>query len=119
MRNYKKIHAWQLADQLVVDVYLLTKQFPKDEIYALTNQLRRSIVSVATNIAEGATRQHKKDYLNFLYVARASLVEAEYLLSLAHRFQYIEKKSYEQISLLVDQTQSKLYGLLKSVEVEV
>lgn len=119
MRNYKNIQAWQLADQLVIEIYQLTKRFPKSELYGLTTQLRRAIVSVPTNIAEGATRQHKRDYLNFLYIARASLVEAEYLLSLVHRFEYIERDAYERVTLLVDQTQSKLYGLLRSVAVEV
>ncbi len=88
MRNFKNIKAFQLSDNLVVEVYKVTKYFPKEELYGLTSQLRRASLSVPTNIAEGASRQHKRDYLNFLYIARGSLAETEYLLHLANRLGY-------------------------------
>ena len=70
MRNYKNIKAYQLADELVQQVYIKTKSFPREEMYGVTSQLRRAIVSVPCNIAEGASRKHKKDYLHFLYISQ-------------------------------------------------
>lgn len=77
MRDYKNIKAYQLADDLVVEIYKATRNFPKQEQYGLTSQLRRAALSVPTNIAEGASRKHKPDYLHFLYIARASIAEVE------------------------------------------
>jgi len=74
-RDFKNIKAWQYADDLAVLVYSKTKSFPKEELYGITSQLRRAVVSVPTNIAEGASREHKKEYLHFLYVARGSMLK--------------------------------------------
>lgn len=82
-RDFKKIKAWQYADDLAVLVYSKTKSFPREELYGITSQLRRAAVSVPTNIAEGASREHKKEYVHFLYIARGSIAETEYLLHLA------------------------------------
>ncbi len=82
-----------MADDLVLEVYQVTKEFPNEETYGLITQLRRAAVSVPTNIAEGASRQHKKDYLNFLFTSRGSLAEVEYLLCLANKLGYIEKRN--------------------------
>jgi four helix bundle protein len=85
VRNIKNIKAFQLSDNLVIEVYRTTKHFPKEELYGLTSQLRRASLSVPTNIAEGASRQNKRDYLNFLYIARGSLAETEYLLNITNK----------------------------------
>ena len=68
MRDFRKIKAYEYADDLVLAVYEATNKFPKEGIYGLVSQLRRASVSIATNIVEGASRQHPKDYLNFLYI---------------------------------------------------
>jgi hypothetical protein len=68
MRDYTKIEAWRLADDLTVAVYERTRRFPREEIYGLTSQLRRAAYSVPANIVEGASRESKKDYLHFLYI---------------------------------------------------
>jgi hypothetical protein len=70
MRDYTKIEAWRLADDLTVAAYERTRSFPREEIYGLTSQLRRASYSVPANIVEGASRESKKDYLYFLYIAR-------------------------------------------------
>ena len=119
MRDYKNIKAFQLADELVVEIYKITKNFPKDEIYGLTSQLRRATVSIPANIAEGASRQHKKDYLNFLYVARGSLAEAEYLLHLANKLGYLDDKGFEDTVSYKQSVAKTLYGLIESVGKEV
>jgi four helix bundle protein len=119
MRDYKNIKAFQFSDNLVVEIYKATKDFPKEEIYGLTSQLRRAAVSVPTNIAEGASRQHKKDYLHFLFIARGSLAETEYLLHLANRLNYFADKKFEQISGIQQESAKTLYGLIQSVQKEV
>jgi len=68
-RDYTKIRAWQLADELALLVYKMTKKFPKSEVWGLTSQMRRAAVSVPANIVEGSARKSKKEYLQFLYVA--------------------------------------------------
>jgi len=70
MRDFKNIKAWQYADDFAAIVYSKTKSFPKEELYGLTSQLRRAAISVPSNIAEGASREHKREYLHFLYVSR-------------------------------------------------
>lgn len=119
MRDYKNINAWMYADDLTVAVYELTKSFPDEERYSLVNQLRRAAYSVPANIAEGASRNSKKDYLHFLYIARGSAAEVEYFIHLSNRLQYIDERQAEDISEFVDRTQSCLYGLIKAVEKEV
>src|SRR6266576_885733 len=78
MRDYTKIEEWKLADDLTVAVYERTRVFPKEEMYGLTSQLRRASYSVPANIVEGSSREGKRDYLHFLYIARGSLSEAQY-----------------------------------------
>ena len=89
MRDYTKIEAWRLADDLTVAVYERTRSFPKEEVYGLTSQLRRASYSVPANIVEGASRESKKDYLHFLYIARGSLSETQYFIHLAQRLDYL------------------------------
>lgn len=67
MRDYAKIEAWKLADDLTVAIYEQTRTFPKEELYGLTSQVRRAAYSVAANIVEGSSRESKRDYLHFLY----------------------------------------------------
>jgi len=118
MRDYKKITAFQLADQFVLETYRLTKRFPSEERFGLVTQVRRAAISVPANIAEGASRQHKRDYLNFLYIARASLVEAEYLLGLGTRLGYLTRQEFEIVDQIRQNAAKTLYGLISVVERE-
>lgn len=119
MRDFKKIKAYQLADDLVPAIYGATKAFPKEELYGLTSQLRRAAVSTAANIVEGASRQHRKDYLQFLYIARGSAAEVDYLLSVAYRLFYFEAKIYGKLDILVKEVARTLLGLMQSVGKEL
>jgi len=118
MRDYTKIEAWKLADDLTVAIYGLTRSFPKEEVYGLTSQLRRAAYSVPANIAEGSARDTKRDYLHFLYIARGSLSETQYFLHLAHRLQYLDDADHEKLAETVRRTFGCLHGLIKSVEIE-
>jgi four helix bundle protein len=87
-------------------------------LYGLTSQIRRAVVSVPANIAEGASRQHKRDYLQFLYIARASLAEIECLLRLANRVEHLSEIDFERINKTFGKLAKTLYGLIASVEKE-
>ncbi|MDA3878914.1 MAG: four helix bundle protein, partial [Prolixibacteraceae bacterium] len=96
MHNYKEIKIWQRARMLVKDVYLFTKEYPKEEIYGLTSQIRRAVVSIPVNIAEGAGRGTNKDFSHFLDIARGSLYELETLILLSSDLDFIsESKSVD------------------------
>ena len=95
MNNYKQLDAWKAAMELVTEIYRLTKDYPKEEMYALTSQTKRA-VSVAANIAEGLGRQFKKDTLQFLHIARGSLYEVETLLIIAKNTNIINEEKYRE-----------------------
>ena len=118
-RNFKNIKAWQYADDLAVLVYCKTKSFPREELYGITSQLRRAAVSAPTNIAEGASREHKREYVHFLSVARGSIAETEYLLHLAKRLEYLQDNEYKKLEDLRKETAKTLHGLINSVKKEV
>ncbi len=119
MRNYKKIDAWRLSDELVVLIYSITKKFPKDERFGLISQIRRAAVSVPANIVEGSRRASKKEYLQFLYISNSSLSEVEYYVHLSKRLDYVNDKESNELSELCNKTFSKLYGLIESVKKEL
>ena len=118
-RDYKKIKAWKFADDLAVEVYSSTKKFPKEELYGITSQLRRAAVSVPTNIAEGSSREHQREYLQFLNIAIGSTAEVEYLLHLANQLAYLDESSYKRLEDLRAEVGRTLYGLISSVKKEV
>ena len=115
MRNYKNLGAWQHSDELTVQIYRMTGQFPQDEMYGITSQLRRAAYSVPANIAEGSGRESNADYLRFLSIARGSLAETEYFSHLAHRLEYLDDSSWDQLTIQVNQTFAALGGLMKAI----
>ncbi len=117
-RDYRKIKAWKLADELAVLIYKSTGDFPKSEIYGLTSQIRRAAVSVAANIVEGASRKTKLDYSHFLYISRGSLAEVGYYIHLSRRLDFIDENKCTKLGRLQQETAATLYGLIKSVESE-
>lgn len=119
MRNYKKIDAWLLASDLVVEIYQVTGYFPREERFGLISQIRRAVISVLANIAEGASRNHKKQYLEFLYVAKGSLSEAEALLEVSFRLTFLKTIQFNKLAFLVQKTAKCLFGLIRAVEKEV
>ena len=93
--SFKDLVVWQRAVELVPKVYQLLRLFPREETYALCDQIRRATVSVAANIAEGQARQHPKEFLQHLAVAKGSLAELQTLLIVAHRLNYIRVDQLE------------------------
>ena len=115
MRDHRNLRAFQLADELAFLVYQDTKDFPREEMFGLTAQIRRSAVSVPSNIVEGCGRQSEADLVRFLDIANGSLRELQYQLSLASRLGYLPHASQLQgDQSLVFETGRVLYGLLRS-----
>jgi four helix bundle protein len=114
-----KIKAWELADRFAVQVYRATKDFPREELYGLTSQLRRAAVSVAANIAEGSQRQYLKEYLQFLYTAKASLTEAEYYIHLARELTYLGSDAFERLAASHAEAAKTLAGLVRWAENQI
>ncbi len=112
--THKDLNVWNDAMELVTDIYRLTKSFPKEELYGLTSQIRRSAVSVPSNIAEGAARKNKTEFIQFLYIALGSLSELETQLIISKNLNYSETIS----SLLskVTDIRKMIFGLIKSIK---
>jgi len=110
MKTHRDLIVWQKAMDFVEEVYELTDTMPKAEQYGLTGQIRRSAVSIPSNIAEGAARNHDKEFLQFLYVALGSTAELETQLLLAERLGFIRKALIENLS----EIKKLLLGLIRS-----
>jgi len=115
MRDHTKLRAFELADALAVQVYVLTRGFPKQEQFGLAAQMRRAAVSVASNIVEGCARQTAADYIRFLDIAYGSSREVQYQLSLAYRLGYVKAADYESTCALSEEASKVLNGLLRSL----
>jgi len=115
-RDYKRIRAWQLSDELAFSIYKTTKHFPKEEMWGLTSQMRRSAISVPANIVEGSVRNHKKEYVQFLYTALGSLAELGYYVDFSSRIGYLNDTELKDLSGLHEQTSKTLRALINYIE---
>ena len=110
-----ELEVWRLSHQLTLKVYEVSKLFPSDENFGLTSQMRRSAASVPTNIIEGQSRQYKKEFIQFLYVAKGSLEETNYHLYLAKDLNYISLVVYEELKEICKRIRMMIYKLIKSL----
>ena len=113
MNNYKELIVWQKSMLLAERVYERTASFPDEEKFGLTSQIRRSVVSVASNIAEGAGRNSNKEFRNFLGIANGSLNELMTQLELANRFNFLDSINLDEIQNLCNEIQKMIYTLIK------
>lgn len=116
MRNYQNLEVWKVSMQVAKEVFILTKSYPKEELYGLTSQTKRAAISISANIAEGTGRQYKKDTIQFLHIARGSVYELESLLLLAKDVIVLDHLKLQDILLLIDQTIKLLNGLINYTE---
>ncbi|HEX6623921.1 MAG TPA: four helix bundle protein [Pyrinomonadaceae bacterium] len=114
-KNYLDLIAWQKAMDLVEMVYKATGQFPKDELYGLTNQLRRAAVSIPSNIAEGQGRNSSNDFRRFLAISLGSLREAETQILIAKRLNYLTESQTERLMNLAGEVGRLVNGLSHSL----
>ena len=96
IKSYRDLRVWQGGVDLVTEIYRETQSFPPQEIYGLTNQLRRAAVSVPSNIAEGHAREHTREFLNFISIAQGSFAEMQTQIEIAKRLKYLSEKKNGQ-----------------------
>jgi len=111
MRDFKKYDIWQLSHSLTLEVYKITTDFPKEEIYGLSSQIRRAVASIPTNISEGCGRNSDKEFNQFLNIALGSANETEYLLILSKDLNYINNEVFENLEKGTNTIKSKIYKL--------
>ena len=97
IKNFQDLRIWQKGIEVVKDIYILTKKFPKEELYGLTSQMRRSAISIPSNIAEGFRRYHNKEYKQFLYIVLGSCAELETQIIIANELDYTNDNSETEL----------------------
>lgn len=119
INSYRDLQVWQRSMELAYMVYSLVKLLPKEEIYALSDQMRRAVVSIPSNIAEGFYRNSTRDYIRFLYMAKGSLGEIETQLYLCEGFGYVKKEQILPILGKCDEIGKMLTGLIKNLQLKL
>ena len=109
--NHKELDVWKESMELVKDIYKITSVFPKEELYGLTSQVRRSAVSIPSNIAEGSARSSDKEFVQFLYISLSSLAEVETQIIIARELGFI--KDIKAMEIRINNVKKYLLGLIK------
>jgi len=112
-KSYTELDVWKESRILVKEVYLITKNFPREELYGIISQIQRSAISIPSNIAEGCGRNNHKDSLQFFYVARGSLYELETQLTLSFDLAYVNQEQFDQILTLIEKCKKLLNGFIR------
>jgi four helix bundle protein len=115
IRTYRDLEIWRLGIEIVKDVYHLTSQFPQHELYGLTGQMRRSAVSVPSNIAEGFRRQYAKEYRQFLRVSLGSCAELETQTTIAKELSYVSEREEAELLEKLDHECRMISNLMKKL----
>lgn len=116
IKNFRDLNIWQKAMEIVEDIYIITKSFPKDEIYGLTSQMRRCAISIPSNTAEGFTRRHNKEYRQFLYISLGSCAELETQIEISFRLKYISQSTEQELLEKTNYIIRMIMNLLKCLE---
>lgn len=116
MKSHKDLTVWQKSMDLVELVYNITNKLPKSEVFGLSSQMQRAVVAIPSNIAEGAKRGHKLEYIQFLRVANGSAAELETQLILTEKLYPEEKNNIQKASLLLEEILKMLYALISTLK---
>ncbi len=119
MKPHKNLDAWKLSFHFVKEMYVVTASFPLEEKFGLVSQLRRAAVSVPTNIAEGAARKSKKEFIHFLYIAEGSVSELDTLIELSFELNFCSKETLEKLVMLLENISKRIIGLIRKLESEL
>ncbi|MFI5156206.1 MAG: four helix bundle protein [Chitinophagales bacterium] len=112
MTKYQNLEAWKVSMQLVKEIYFVTQKYLKTEQYGLVSQIRRAVISVPSNIAEGLGRQHKNDKIHFLHISRGSAHEVQTLLHISKMAGAISEQDSREIFILIDKTLRIINGFI-------
>lgn len=116
MRDFRKYDIWKLSHEFVLEIYTVTKDFPSQEIYGITNHVRRAAASIPTNISEGCGRNSDAEFSRFIHIALGSANEVEYLIQLAYDLKYLSENSYTDLNGKVNLIKKKLFHFNKSLQ---
>ncbi|MGB7149969.1 MAG: four helix bundle protein [Terriglobales bacterium] len=116
MQSFRTLRVWGKSHRLTLDIYASSKTFPREEVYGLTSQMRRSSASIGTNIAEGCCRKGNIEMGRFLQIAMGSASELEYQLLLAHDLDYLRNPEYERLSAQAVEVKRMLSSLMQKVK---
>jgi four helix bundle protein len=116
LQDFRNLKVWEKSHQLTLSVYKITATFPKEEMYGITNQLRRSTASIPTNIAEGCGRTGDNEFARFLTIAIGSASESEYLFILTHELGYVNQTDFDTLMKNLIELKQMLISLLKKVK---
>lgn len=114
-RAHRKLDVWKKSLEFAKDIYEVTKKYPQSEIYGLISQIKRAVVSIPSNIAEGAARKGKKEFLQFINVAQGSISELDTQLELSLMLEYISKDQYDKLMHDLKTISKMLFGLSRSL----
>ena len=116
MRDFRRLQVWGKSHELTLRIYALTSEFPRQEIYGLTSQIRRACASIPTNIAEGCGRNSSPDFARFLQIAMGSASETEYLILLAHDLKYLNVDQHAELIDMIVSVKKMLTALLRNIK---
>lgn len=115
MKNFRNLNVWTKSHQLALNIYNVTKLFPKEELFGITSQIRRAALSIPTNISEGCGRGTDSDFARFIQMALGSACEVEYLLLFCRELDFIQSKDYEIFNNEIIEIKKSLTALLKKL----
>lgn len=118
MQNYKDLKVWEKAHYFTLKIYEITKSFPKEKLYSLTNQIRRASSSIPANIAEGCEKSSQNDFANYLNITLGSSNEAEYFLILSKDLGYLNQKNFDVLFQIINEVKGMLISLIGKVRVK-
>jgi len=115
-KPHTKLDVWKKSINFTIDIYNLCKKFPKEELFGISSQLKRAACSIPTNIAEGAARQTKKEFIQFLYIAQGSSSEVATFLEICKKLEWISNKEKTALDIKLSDISKMLTGLIKSLK---
>lgn len=116
MHNFKELHIWQRSKELVKNIYLLTESLPRSEQFGLISQMRRSAISIPSNIAEGSGKSSDKDFIRFLEISHSSTFELETQLLLSIDLNYVKENDIQDILVKLEEIQKMIFGFIQKLK---
>lgn len=118
MRDYKKVNVWEKSHNFTLNIYKITRTFPKEEAYGITSQLRRASSSIPANIAEGLNRRSSKELRSFLYIAFGSANETQYFLELSKDLGYLKEEDWKEFDKAIRLIQKMLNKFINTLKLQ-
>ena len=119
MHNYRELKVWNKAIDLVTHIYEISKEFPNEEKYGIISQMRRSAVSIPSNISEGAGRNSDKEFIQFLGIAQGSSFELQTQIIISYKLNYITNKDFEKLNNSIEEVEKMIYGFQSKLKSNV